>query len=219
MSLKKSKPVVHFVANEQLELLPDKVIYWRSQDLLLISDVHWGKVDHFRKNGIAIPGVASLSNYERLSELIIRIQPKEVLFLGDIFHSSNNMDWQVCKTFLASYPDITFSLVKGNHDIIDNNELSQVFKKIYPDTLERNGFLFSHEPQDHPILYNICGHIHPAFRLVLKRQPTLRLPCFHFTPDRCTMPAFGTFTGMHVITPSSKDKVYVIADEEVIVCH
>jgi len=116
LSLKKSKPVVHCVANEQLELLPDKVIYWRSQDLLLISDVHWGKVDHFRKNGIAIPGVASLSNYERLSELIIRIQPKEVLFLGDIFHSSNNMDWQVCKTFLASYPDITFSLVKGNHE-------------------------------------------------------------------------------------------------------
>lgn len=218
MLLKKIKPVIHSVSNTQLEILPEKAVYWRSESLLLVSDIHWGKVDHFRKNGIPIPGHASLSNYMRLSNLIDKVKPKEILFLGDIFHSTNNMDWQVCKTFLASYTNIALGLVKGNHDIISEKELSQVFHTVYPDSVERKGFLFSHEPLDHPLLYNICGHIHPAFRVLVKRQPSLRLPCFHFTPNRCTMPAFGTFTGMHVVSPSSEDIVYIIADEEVIRC-
>ena len=186
--------------------------------MLLISDVHWGKIDHFRKNGIPVPGTASISNYERLAKLIEKIKPKEIFFLGDIFHSSNNMDWQVCKTFFASYPNIIFSLVKGNHDIISLSELLQVFHTVYDHGVERKGFILSHEPQDHPRLYNICGHIHPAFRLATKKPFSVRLPCFHFTPRSCTMPAFGTFTGMHVIRPSSKDTIYVIADEEVIPC-
>ena len=156
LSLKKANSVVHTVSNQKLELLPDKAIYWSEQNLLLISDVHWGKVDHFRKNGIAIPADAGLNNYDRLSNLIDKIAPNEILFLGDVFHSHNNMDWQVCKTFLSTYKEITLSLVKGNHDILGEAELASVFNHIYEESVTRGGFIFSHEPQTHQLLYNIC---------------------------------------------------------------
>lgn len=206
------------IEGEQLELLPEKGIYWASTKTLFVSDVHLGKIDHFRKNGLAIPGEASLDNYKRLASLFSWLNPQRVIFLGDLFHSHSNQDWVVCKTFFAGYKDISFSLVLGNHDIICEGELSSAFDNIYHGALVLSPFVLTHEPEQHKGLFNLCGHIHPAFRIKQKRQPSMRLPCFWVSTDRCILPAFGTFTGMHTITPQSGDRIFALAEEEVIPC-
>jgi hypothetical protein len=47
-------------------------------------------------------------------------------------------------------------------------------------------------------------------------KQTLRFPCFYFTPRYSILPAFGKFTGLASVQPSSKDVVYAIAEETLI---
>jgi hypothetical protein len=41
----------------------------------------------------------------------------------------------------------------------------------------------------------------------------LHLPCFHFGAAVGVLPAFGGFTGTHVVQPSPGDRVFVVADD------
>ena len=45
-------------------------IFWQDKSILLVSDVHFGKVSHFRKHGIAIPVKTISENFNRLNILI-----------------------------------------------------------------------------------------------------------------------------------------------------
>ena len=67
-----------------------RVLFWKDENLLLLSDPHFGKVNHFRKNGIPIPGQLMENNFQRLEEVIGHFKPKKILILGDLFHSVQN---------------------------------------------------------------------------------------------------------------------------------
>jgi metallophosphoesterase superfamily enzyme len=43
-----------------------------------------------------------------------------------------------------------------------------------------------------------------------------RLPCFWLTPRTAVLPAFGSFTGSAAVVPSPGDRVFVVADGEVL---
>jgi hypothetical protein len=45
-------------------------IFWVRENVLMISDVHLGKVAHFRKHGFAIPHEAIHENFERLDNVV-----------------------------------------------------------------------------------------------------------------------------------------------------
>ena len=61
----------------------------------------------------------------------------------------------------------------------------------------------------------LAGHVHPAAVLSGRGHDRLRLPCFHFGPAVGVLPAFGAFTGMHVLPRGPQDRVYVVAGDEV----
>ena len=111
---------------EELSLLPEKAIYWPKEQLLLIADLHLGKVEHFRKAGIAVPAEAGEANYHVLQELILEHSPKRVIFLGDLFHSNYNYDWELFRDFLESHDNVSFELIKGNHDILHKSQYDRV---------------------------------------------------------------------------------------------
>jgi hypothetical protein len=56
--------------DQTLLLLPQKAIFWQQEGILLIADVHLGKINHFRKAGIAVPHIATASDYTALEELL-----------------------------------------------------------------------------------------------------------------------------------------------------
>ena len=194
-------------------LHPYKSVYWHEEQTLIVSDLHLGKVHHFRKSGIFVPVNAALDNYERLSSILLEFKPKKLLILGDLFHSALNQDWKTFSELRQTFAQIAFDLVLGNHDIIEPKLFERNEIAVHQEL--RNGpFLFTHHPKNSPE-YNLAGHIHPGVRLVGESKQSLRLPCFFFGKDKGLLPAFGTFTGISLIKPKSEDLVYVVSEDQI----
>jgi len=202
----------------QLQLLPEGAILWPDRKVLLIADLHLGKVQHFRNEGIPLPGSAGQACLDKLERIIRSTQPSRVIFLGDLFHSDYNQDWIRFKNIIEQFPDIEFILVQGNHDILDQSQYNDSTLHVVPEPYTLSPFLLTHHPQECIMdgLYNLCGHIHPAVRLRGKAKQSLRLPCFYFGDYTGILPAFGTFTGSYTVSPQEGESVYVIADGAVI---
>ncbi len=205
------------LCNEILELHPFKAIYWEAKAALLIADLHLGKVVHFRRAGIAVPKDASTANWDKLHSLLLEYQPEQVIFLGDLFHSTYNDAWEDLCHFIQQYAAIQFRLILGNHDILPP-EYYKMAQLDVTSTLVLKPFIFTHEPLNaaHPSLYNLGGHIHPSVRLEGNGKQRLRLPCFYFNLHGGILPAFGAFTGTATISPQKEDRVYVIVENQVI---
>lgn len=210
--------MVEFILKDQnLILLPEKAIWWKQKEILLIADTHFGKVNHFRKSGISIPDGAALKNLEILQDLILQNKPKEVIFLGDLFHSEMNSEWLFFKDILKSFPFVKFKLVQGNHDVFHEMTYQKGQFEFFETPLEMGPFIISHEPLEiEHALYNLCGHIHPGVKLRGGAKQSLRLACFYFKEKQGILPAFGQFTGLHVVGPKKGEKIFVIADNKVI---
>lgn len=204
------------LAGEDLVLLPERAIYWPRRRSLLLADLHIGKANHFRKNGMAVPGMAGKNNLWRLSGLFEQWQPEEVLFLGDLFHSTNNEAWPEFVDFLQAYPDIKRTLVRGNHDILGAQLFAEAGLEMV-DELVAGPYLLTHDRLSGHALFNLFGHIHPGVRMQGSGRQRLRLPCFFFDMDERygILPSFGDFTGMHVLTPKPSQAVFVTTGREV----
>lgn len=204
------------IAGERLILLPEKAVFWPDQQVLLISDLHLGKIIHFRKAGIGLPVSASEDNYIQLQDLIQEWLPKRVIFLGDLFHSVKNSEWTLFCDFIGQMDDIVFELVIGNHDILDNELYLNAGMVVYREGLNLGPFYLSHHPEKKEGYYNLCGHLHPGVRLKGKARQSVRLACFLIRDTHLILPAFGTFTGMHIITPKKRDNLYAIVNSEIV---
>lgn len=193
----------------------DKFILLPDHKTLIVSDLHLGKLTHFRKNGMALPSQPQMKDLERLHAIIDSCLPEHCIFLGDLFHSELNSFWVEFKKFTFSYPDVNFTLIKGNHDIIDESEYTKV-RMTLADHLIIDNLLFTHEPTPGTSYYNIYGHIHPGILLTGKGRQHLKLPCFYFGEEEGIMPAFGTFTGLCIVQKRPGHKVFVPVSNEVI---
>lgn len=203
--------------NQTFLLLPEKAIFWKEREVLLIADTHFGKVNHFRKSGISIPDGAALKNLQILQDLILKTKAREVLFLGDLFHSEMNSEWLFFKDILKSFPEVNFKLVQGNHDVFHEMTYQKGQFEFFEKPLEMGPFIFTHEPMEtEHQLYNLCGHIHPGVKLRGEAKQSLRLACFYFKDKQGILPAFGQFTGLHVVGPKKGERIFVIADNKVI---
>ncbi len=63
--------------NQTFILHPSGAMFWEEEDLLVISDVHLGKVSHFRKFGSAVPQQAVKGNFQKMDEVITFFEPSE----------------------------------------------------------------------------------------------------------------------------------------------
>ena len=77
-------------------------------------------------------------------------------------------------------------------------------------------FVFSHKPKRDSSFYGIAGHLHPAVTVSGKGHLRETLPCFCFGSRAALLPAFGSFTGIQVIRPTSGDRIYRIAGDEIL---
>lgn len=169
------------IREENFLLCPEKCLYRYSNESLIISDLHLGKINHFRKAGIGLPMSASQTDFDNLQKVINKYNPKTVIFLGDLFHSVYNQSVEVLKNTLKEIQPIDFILVKGNHDIMDNKVYEDLNIKIV-DYLADENFILSHYKLEYDTNhYNFYGHIHPGVLLTGKGKQSSRLPCFYFS--------------------------------------
>lgn len=205
------------LAGEDISLLGEKALFWPAQRMLMVGDLHIGKANHFRKAGIAVPKAVNLTNLRALTRLVMRTHPERVLFLGDLFHSDPNSEWQAFVQWMRQFSDIQFELVIGNHDILPATFYEEAGVLCYPKGLQTGPFWLTHEPQiDSSKGYNLAGHIHPGVRLSGKGRQSLRLPCFWFGKQQGLLPAFGAFTGLYRIEPKAGERIFVVANQKVV---
>ncbi len=204
--------------NQQLELLPEKAIWVPNLNSIFTADLHFGKAAHFRKSGIPIPEEIHDLDLELIRYLVVKYKPIDFYFLGDLFHSDWNDQWDYLNLFLEEFGETTFHLIKGNHDILSPIAYQKSSFKIHIEPVTIGKLLLSHEPLDSiPEGYlNLCGHIHPGIRLVGKGRQSIRIPCFHLRSNQLTLPAFGEFTGLALIKPKTGDQIFGVAQKKII---
>ena len=206
--------------DQDLQLLPQKAIYWHQQNALIIADVHLGKTGHFRKAGIAIPRDLEQNDLATLSDLVVEFNPKRIVFLGDFFHSDINADWDWFALWRQQFPEIVIDLIKGNHDIIADTHYTQLNINLYKQ-LVIGPFLMLHHPLPETELqlvkqYVLCGHIHPGINLIGKGRQSVTLPCFAFGSKQAILPSFGKFTGRVAIRSSKTDNIFAVLKHKVL---
>ena len=205
------------VAGEKLKLLWQKAIWIPGRKTLLAADLHFGKINHFRKAGIPVPARANDKNTETLIDLLNQTRPDRVIFLGDLFHSHYNEEWAVLGQILKHFSTCSFELVRGNHDILSQRQYERYRIFVHETGLKIGKLFLTHEPMETAPQddYNLAAHLHPGVRLYGKGKQALTLPCFYFGKDQGIMPAFGSFTGLAMVTPKKEDRIFVVAENKV----
>lgn len=205
--------------DQTLVLLPEKALFWKENNLLVIADFHLGKTSLFRMKGFALPGGSTTNDLIRLSALTKVTGADTILFLGDLFHTKSSVTSQTldaASRWREENSHLSITFIRGNHDRRADELARKLNIEIRGDSCEIFPFLFSHKPEEHPDKFVIAGHLHPAVRLAGPGKQREKLPCFYFTKHYAVLPSFGIFTGTYVIEPKPADRVFVVAEDEVI---
>jgi DNA ligase-associated metallophosphoesterase len=216
---KRTKFVMVEILGNHFLLLPERAALWLEQRYLLIADPHFGKAASFRAKGIALPSGTTRDDLERLSALILTWRPQAVVILGDLLHSAaaktqETRNW--VKRWRKKWAQLPIMLVQGNHDRSAGEPLVEFRIDCVQNMLRKGPFLMSHAPPSNPLTYAISGHVHPAVRLSGSGRNRETFRCFWIGQNYALLPAFGSFTGNHVIRPERDDEVFVIAEDEVV---
>lgn len=202
------------INNQEFILSSSGALYWVDKKMLLISDAHVGKISHFRKHGSALPTKAIFKNFDKLDKLIDYFVPEKICFLGDLFHSSLNKEWDLFASWVGK-TDVPIVLIAGNHDVISPKKYEELNILIVSEWI-LDGFLLTHFPEEREGVFTFSGHLHPSVLLTGEGRQFLKLPCFFRSAKQMILPAFGEFTGTLVMELASGDIAYVIAKEEII---
>jgi uncharacterized protein len=205
-------------AGVRVQLLAERAAYLPEQRTLLVADAHIGKAVSFRRLGVPVPGGTTSETLARLTAALNATQAEHIVFLGDLLHSARSAapdTWAAVAAWRQAHREVVLTLVRGNHDQHAGDPPADWRITTLAGPLQVAGLTLAHHPDPLPGSYVLAGHIHPAVVLRGRTPGRLRLPCFHFGPSVGVLPAFGAFTGMHVMPRGASDRVFVVADNEV----
>ncbi len=202
---------------EVLLLVSQKAAVWPSRRMLLLADVHLGKADHFRTQGIPVPWGPTERDLSRLTGLIETYGVQEVVVLGDLFHAAGSLSAEVVDAFCTwriRHASTAVKLVRGNHDRYAGDVPATMGIEEVGEVWDVGALRLQHDPataSERPV---VAGHVHPCVRMV---EPAtgkgVRLACFHAGAAVMVLPAFGTFTGMHPMKVGRGDRVYAVTPD------
>lgn len=213
------QPTLFKHLQQTLWLSPERCLFWEEEQWLIVSDIHFGKSGHFRKAGIGIPQTVFKEDLHRLVTQIQYFNPKQVIVVGDFFHSHLNNEIKLFEKWRNDLASLPIHLVKGNHDILATDWYAANDITVHETQLVKGPFAFMHElPANETTTgeYIFTGHIHPGIHIAGLGKQSLRFPCFYFAEQHAVLPAFGRFTGLHPIRPKKKDKLFAIAEQRIV---
>ena len=230
-------PVPFTIQKQQLWLSPERSVFWENEKAMIISDLHFGKTGHFRKSGIAIPQSVYQEDLQRLVAQMQYFQPLQMIIVGDFFHSVANKEIELFKKWRENFSHIDIHLVKGNHDILNNDWYSSCDIKLNDEHMSISEFSFIHDitAMDKMVLatknqplqettnhkpqttnYFFSGHIHPGIRVNGAGKQSLCFPCFYFGKEYAVLPAFSRFTGVALIEPKKNEHIFAIVQNKIV---
>ncbi|HEU4838688.1 MAG TPA: ligase-associated DNA damage response endonuclease PdeM [Micavibrio sp.] len=165
-------------------------LFWPSESMLIVSDLHLEKGSHFARRGFFLPPYDSHYTISRLADVCQELQCKKLLLLGDAFHDEKGFgrlgkrERAMFKSLLAFHP----IWIRGNHD---RDFVPEGFYAA--DIYAHKGITFRHETAPDALL-DISGHFHPKVDIT-NGQKRLSSHCFIEDGQKMIVPAFGAFTG------------------------
>lgn len=203
------------IHNQTFVLDHRKVVFDVTKKRLILADLHVGKSAHFRKNGHSMPSYGFENDLKRLQDIMQDYSPKEVLILGDLFHSDHNEEFDKWNKLVASYSETDFQLVIGNHDrwtlTKNRNQRMKFVNELNEDFIK-----YTHEPTATLNQVNFCGHLHPGVNLIGTGRQRLKLSCFWLSEKTLLFPAFSELTGLCIIKPKKEDRVFAAVGDKVV---
>ena len=190
------------LAGESVWLLPECALWWPAGATLFVADLHLGKAATFRARGLPVPSGTTQHNLARLAQLVQQHQAERLVLLGDFLHAAEAQSAALqaaLAPWRAAHPALELLLVRGNHDRHAGDPPAVLRAKVVDEPFLLDPFAACHHPQRHATHTVLAGHVHPAVRLRGPGRDALRLPCFCIEEGLALLPAFGAFTGGHVM--------------------
>lgn len=171
-----------------LTALPSGALHWPAQDLLAVSDLHFGKAERLaRRGGSLLPPFDTIETLSRFDQDIATTNPSQVICLGDSFDDLDaalglpDADRLWLTKLMAGR---NWTWVLGNHDPGPINLGGSHRTEI---TLGPLTFRHIADPAQ---TAEISGHFHPKARIAGQSRA-----CFLLDDTRLVMPAYGAYTG------------------------
>ncbi len=167
---------------------PSGALHWPAQNLLIVSDLHFGKAERLaRRGGTLLPPFDTRETLSRLDADITATNPDAVICLGDSFDDIDASAGlpesdRLWLTRLMAGRDWTW--VEGNHDPGPLN-----LGGSHRAELTLGPLTFRHIA-DATQTAEVSGHYHPKARLAGQSRA-----CFLLDQSRLMLPAYGAYTG------------------------
>ncbi|QDG49530.1 ligase-associated DNA damage response endonuclease PdeM [Persicimonas caeni] len=204
------------LAGERLVLMGERAIWWPERRTLLVADVHLGKEETFRRQGVPLPRGGLDETLDRLTACVGATDAERLVVLGDLVHARSGLTDEVVAN-VGDWLDglgAELVLVRGNHDRHLTDATSSWQMEVVDEVLVEGPFVLAHEPVEDGHGYVLAGHLHPTVRLRAGGD-TLRLACFCFDEKVGMLPAFTPFSNGPVHKKAAGRRLFAVADGEV----
>ena len=172
---------------------PTGVLYWPSERMLIVADLHFEKGSAFAKRGVLLPPYDTATTLVRLAALLSRYAPRLVVALGDSFHDDDGFRRMLAAdraALRALQNGREWIWIAGNHDADLPRDVGGDFASF----LAVGPLTFRHVPAAGAADGEVAGHLHPVAR-VAQRGRSVSRRCFTSNGRRLVLPAFGAFAG------------------------
>lgn len=192
-----------------------RALWLPASRILAVGDLHLGKAATLRQAGLAIPEGGDRDDLARLTRLVDRLRPRQLILLGDLIHASAGLtDFLIEETIRAlrawEHSGLERAiLVRGNHDRAEwPAEVGlTVVKHLDLDALE-----WIHDPAAADAgRWSVAAHLHPLARIDAGRGRRVTLPCFWLRQQDRTLilPTFGGSLGGRCWPPAPGDRQWL----------
>jgi DNA ligase-associated metallophosphoesterase len=180
------------LAGERLMLDPAGALIWPAAAMLVVSDLHLEHGSSYARRGSLLPPWDTKVTLDRLSLLLRRWKPRQVVALGDSFHDADGyarLPREEVARLAAITAAVAFIWVAGNHDPTPPDGAGG----SWVESFATGPLMFRHEAVA-AAKHEISGHYHPK-ATVAARAGLVTRPCFVADARRVLLPAFGAYTG------------------------
>lgn len=202
------------VANNRLQMLSTRSVYWVECRSLIVADLHLGYRSHGRNLRQQELGDSDQSDLDLASDLrceLVELGATRLIVLGDLWHKGTQISPPAFDAFAAvriESPTLSFTLIRGNHDPRTPNPTQNFWQIGQLVRTEISApFLLSHYPQRHSEYFCLCGHLHPA----TKNGTETQTDCFVLERNCLILPARNPNVRRRIFEATDETKLFSLS--------